>query len=220
MTIQLNQNQFFIFDLDDTLFQEIDFLKSAYRTIAKELSVHIGSDLYEQMWSRYKNKQEVFGWVISEFGSLLPDYRINDLLKLYREHLPEIKLNREAEIFLARLREANIPLGLITDGRSITQRNKLRALGIEGFFSEIIISEEFGSEKPDKRNFLYFEDRYPTREFWFVGDNTTKDFIVPVSLGWKTICIKDSGNNIHPQRFDLQAVPQYCVSSFAEIRLQ
>jgi putative hydrolase of the HAD superfamily len=219
MTIHLNSNQFFIFDLDDTLFQEIDFLKSAYRTIAKELSPNIGSDIYEEMWTRYRNKQDVFGWIISQFSSLLPNYTAQDLLKRYREHLPEIRLNREAESFIIRLREKNIPLGLITDGRSITQRNKLKALGIEDYFADIIISEEFGSEKPDKRNFLYFEDKYPKKQFWFIGDNTSKDFIVPIDLGWKTICIKDSGNNIHPQRFDLQAVPEYCISSFAEIRL-
>src|SRR5687767_12522165 len=117
MTIQLNSNHFFVFDLDDTLFQEIDFLKSAYRTIAKELSPNIGSDIYEEMWTRYGNKQDVFGWIISQFSPLLPNYTAQDLLKLYREHLPEIRLNREAESFIIRLREKNIPLGLITDGR-------------------------------------------------------------------------------------------------------
>jgi len=38
---------------------------------------------------------------------------------------------------------------------------------------------------------------YPGKEFWFIGDNTSKDFIVPEKLGWRTICLANCGDNIH-----------------------
>jgi putative hydrolase of the HAD superfamily len=142
---------------------------------------------------------------------------IKELLKLYREHRPDISLYPDAQRFLSELAKKNIPAGLITDGRSITQRNKLASLGIKNYFRDIIISEEFGSEKPDSRNYEYFVKKYPNSSFCFIGDNTTKDFIIPKKLGWTTVCIADKGNNIHSQRFNGSPVPQHIVSSFNDI---
>ncbi|RYG63103.1 hypothetical protein EON64_16615, partial [archaeon] len=42
MDIQLNPRSFFVFDLDDTLYQEIDFLRSAYRHISGVLAPSLG----------------------------------------------------------------------------------------------------------------------------------------------------------------------------------
>jgi putative hydrolase of the HAD superfamily len=219
MTLKLEYNTFFIFDLDDTLFSEIEFLKSGYQQIADHLSKSIGTNIYPEMWRRYMNHENVFAWIIKQFGDQVPGLTPELLLDQYRRHLPEIKLPVETEEFLLKLKNANVPMGLISDGRSITQRNKLKALGIESWFSDIIISEEFGSEKPDSRNFLYFQEKYPGNSFIFIGDNTIKDFIIPVQLGWKTICLKDRGNNIHSQEFEQESVADFIVSSFAEIEI-
>jgi FMN phosphatase YigB (HAD superfamily) len=37
----------------------------------------------------------------------------------------------------------------------------LKALGIANYFSEIIISEEFGSEKPEANNYLFLKKNTP-----------------------------------------------------------
>lgn len=219
MQLEINTNGFFVFDLDDTLFQEIDFLKSAYRHIANLLQPRICFDLYEEMYTRYRRGENVFLWIISQYGRFMRDVDINWLLKEYREHLPEIQLKADADLFLQTLRELSIPMGLITDGRSITQRNKLKALGIEALFQDIIISEEFGSEKPDARNFEYFENTYPGKRFFFIGDNPAKDFVVPLQLGWTTICIESRGQNIHAQDFDSYPKPHFILSSLQEIEL-
>lgn len=73
-------------------------------------------------------------------------------------------------------------------------------MGIEDFFSEIIISEEFGSEKPNLKNFEYFENIYGKASYFYVGDNVGKDFIAPNKLNWITICLEDNGLNIHIQK--------------------
>lgn len=199
MTIKLEPESFFIFDLDDTLFQEIDFLKSAYREIADDLSVVTKEDVYEEMLRRYQNKEDVFSWIIARYGDRVSELTLERLLKTYREHIPQIRMAKEVEFFLATLKKNKVPMGLITDGRSVTQRNKLKALGIDQYFEDVIISEEFGTSKPHPDNFLYFEKKYPGKRFYFIGDNTSKDFIVPLQLGWICICIKDNGQNIHAQ---------------------
>ena len=103
------------------------------------------------------------------------------------------------------LKNQGVRIGLITDGCSVQQRNKIEALGLRRWIEEedIIISEEFGSGKPALANFEYFMKRYPEcHDFTYVGDNLKKDFIAPNALGWQTVCLKDDGRNIHRQRVD------------------
>jgi putative hydrolase of the HAD superfamily len=190
-----------VFDLDDTLYKEITYLKSGYKKIAKELIPIIKMDIHEDMLNRYYSGENVFEWVVKRYSAGKKEISKDFLLKLYREHDPDITLNIETQRILEILAHRKISCGLITDGRSISQRNKLKTLGLIDYFKDVIISEEFGSEKPDKRNYLYFQDKYPEKKFVFIGDNTNKDFIVPAQLGWFTICLKDNGDNIHKQAF-------------------
>lgn len=217
MTIKLSKNSFVVFDLDDTLYYEIDFLKSAYKHIAVLLAPALKKDLFDEMWERFSRNENVFKWLIEEYSSLLPSLTISFLLTEYRSHQPIITLAEDVKKFLQYLKDLAIPCGLITDGRSITQRNKLKALNIDTYFADIIISEEFGSEKPNERNFLYFEEKYPGKEFYYIGDNTAKDFIAPVKLGWHTICIKNKGHNIHLQDLSREPVPTTIITTFEEI---
>jgi putative hydrolase of the HAD superfamily len=65
---------------------------------------------------------------------------------LYRNHYPSINLTSENENLLKQLKANGYKLGLITDGGSIQQRNKIKALILRNF-EYILISEEFGTEK-------------------------------------------------------------------------
>jgi putative hydrolase of the HAD superfamily len=219
MIINKADNPYIVFDLDDTLFQEVDYLKSAYKDIAKLVSPEGAETVYLEMFERYQAGENVFAWLIVQYGPAVEDLTVQKLIKLYREHYPEISLAEEVHDFITRLGSSSIAFGLITDGRSITQRNKLKALGIEQSFADIIISEEFGSEKPDDRNYLYYQQKYPASHLYYIGDNTGKDFIVPAKLGWTTICIQDRGMNIHPQQLDRLPVPDYIISTFKEIEI-
>jgi putative hydrolase of the HAD superfamily len=219
MDIKINSRTFFVFDLDDTLYNEIDFLSSAYRHIASSIEPSIKTYIYDEMIERYHRKENVFAWIIEQYKEHLGERDAAWLISNYREHIPEIQFSAETAAFIRNVRALKIPTGLITDGRSVTQRNKLKALGIEDLFSDIIISEEFGSEKPDERNYLHFVAKYPDKEFYYFGDNTRKDFLTPAKLGWTTICVKDSGKNIHKQQFDGTKIPQFIVTGFDELTL-
>ncbi len=219
MTLTLKPNSFFVFDLDDTLYPEIEYLESAYKFIANKIEPIAGENMYDEMLRRYYLKENVFEWVVSRCERRSANINISHLLNLYREHEPAIKLNAGTKHLLDVLKEKNIPAGLITDGRSVTQRNKLKSLGLLNYFKEVIISEEFGSEKPDEKNYLFFEDKYSGSDFFFIGDNTSKDFIVPLKLGWVTICIKNKGRNIHHQNLTEGQIPNIILSSFEELIL-
>ncbi|HVX50602.1 MAG TPA: HAD family hydrolase, partial [Chitinophagaceae bacterium] len=215
MNLTVNDAAFFVFDLDDTLYDEIDFLKSAYNNISRVLMPYTGINIYEEMLARYHNNENVFYWVVNNYKKAANFLSIHWLLAQYREHEPDITLRTDADKFLTMAKSYHIPAGLITDGRGSTQRNKLKALKIDSYFKDIIISEEFGSAKPDKRNYLFFNLKYPGKTFYFFGDNTEKDFETPNNLGWITYCIKDRGHNIHKQVIKTGGyAPHYFAGSF------
>lgn len=183
------------FDLDDTLYKEIDFLKSAYHEIATSVG---HPELLPHMLQWYKAGDNVFQKLNKYLNKGTP---ISEYLEMYRNHYPTISLSDGVEDVLNELKYRETILGIITDGRSNSQRNKIKALGLERWIEEknIIISEEFGSEKTDEKNFRHFVELYPGGSFTYVGDNPQKDFVVPNRLGWQTVMLKDDGRNIHQQ---------------------
>lgn len=215
------------FDLDDTLFKERLYLFSAYREIVayavSKISFPTETTLpesaYEVMVDTYERGKNAFEALNTLLGLQV---LTSDYLQLYRNHVPDIQLPTATEELLWTLLKQGHVLGLITDGRSIQQRHKIEALGLERFFlpENIVISEEFGSEKPSEINYRYFLNRYPEAEnFLYVGDNPKKDFVTPNRLGWLTVGLKDNGENIHSQSMDFlnEFLPKYWISELKQL---
>lgn len=204
-----------IFDLDDTLYKEVSFVESGFKAVARYLGNISFADELMALWSDGK----------SALGQLIEMHSIPvstaELLEVYRNHYPAIRLDASTVTVLRTLTANGRILGIITDGRLRTQRNKIEALGLHSWFSpdNIIISEEFGSTKPDARNYQFFMSKYPSRTYSYIGDNVSKDFVSPKSLGWQTICLKDNGQNIHSQNFKLNEsyLPDIIINNISEI---
>jgi len=209
------RSKYVIFDLDDTLVYEFEYLKSAYREIAEYLDSENSEQLYDDMLAMYMDGKNVFEDLTAKY----PPTELGDLLNIYRNHLPpSLNLTAGAIELLDFCRSQGFGIGLITDGRSLMQRNKLKALGIEGRFDKIVVSEEFGTTKPDERNYKFFMDK-ACADYFYIADNPEKDFIAPNRLGWTTVCLLDRGNNIHSQKFDQPNgfLPKIKVSSLLEV---
>lgn len=210
-----------VFDLDDTLYNEIDFLKSAYKEISLKISklTLVNSEaIYNQMLEGFYDKVNVFEAVINNYNLSI---KIDELINIYRNHNPKIKLSKDRVKVLNKLKKNGVVIGLMTDGRSKQQRSKIKALKLNKWISEIIISEEFGTEKPNVNNYKHFETLFGKAHYYYIGDNVKKDFVTPNKLGWTTICLKDNGQNIHAQKATLvhnQFFPKYTVDEFAEIK--
>ena len=198
----INNNTHIVFDLDDTLYKEIDFVKSAYIYINSYINYRFNLDLSNNIKKCLDGAVNFFDLINSK---LHPDHNfpIEKYLELYRFHYPEIRLSDDATFFLDMILSHNIDFSIITDGRSISQRNKIKALGLNHLAQNIIISEETGHEKPHLNNFKIIEKIYPNKKLLYIADNTTKDFLAPNILKWDTICLLDNGQNIHKQNFDL-----------------
>lgn len=203
----IEKHKVIVFDLDDTLYKEIDFLKSAYRHIAGLLSNKTISEceIYQLLWNTYQEGGNAFETVIKKYGFQL--FSVEWMLNVYRQHNPCILLDKETAMTLKRLTAEGMTLGIISDGRYVQQMNKIEALGLKEYICEdnIVINTDIGHMKPDIRSFRYFMEKYGKDcEYWYVGDNTAKDFIAPNSLKWRTACLLDDGRNIHKQNFLLE----------------
>jgi putative hydrolase of the HAD superfamily len=92
------------------------------------------------------------------------------------ETLAEQRLFDDAARLLDAL-DGRLPLALITNGASDTQRAVLRALDLERRFDVIVISGEVGIAKPDPEAFRIVCDQLGTdpAATWHVGDDPTTD---------------------------------------------
>lgn len=216
MILTLNHPSLFVFDLDDTLFQEVDFMKSAFKEISSSIDNENAENLSRQLFQKYSSGSNAFNWLIETYPSL--NLTLNGLLDQYRNHLPEISLNNGVFELLENLKANGSILILVSDGRSITQRNKLKSLKIEHFFNEIYISEEIGHEKNDGYTFNLINEKYPNHDKVMFGDNPSKDFEWPNNLEWITIGLRNSGQNIHPQITDNKwGHPHHYINTFADL---
>ena len=186
-----------IFDLDDTLISEKEYVKSGFREVAINISKKYNLDIdkvYELLLDTFEeSSKNVFNRALDELNI---SYEIDDIKKLveiYRGHKPEIKLYDDAKYILDTLYKKGIKLGMITDGYKITQRNKLEALNIENYFEYIVITDELGREfwKPHSRPYEIMKDKLDVDydEMVYVGDNVSKDFVTANKLGINTVFI-------------------------------
>ncbi len=187
----------FVFDLDDTLYEEKNFVTSGFKAVVSHLHRHynlsiktknkININLLQQYYK--ENSSKVFNQLSDQWGP----FPVNELINIYRYHVPEISLAKDAEEILIYLK-GRVSLAMITDGFKEQQANKIKALGLDNFFSlkNIIINETPQLKKPSKKCFLEVEAMFPDKNYIYIGDNINKDFITPNKLGWDTFCIKES----------------------------
>ena len=220
-------NKVICFDLDDTLYKEIDFLKSGYRKISEMVETRYGLDareVYDRLLYWYQRGENAFANLNETYGIKNP---IGDYLDVYRYHHPDIMLSQETIDTLDALKHQGVTLAIITDGRIISQRQKIETLGLTKWISEdfIFINEDPKHFKPSRFSFdrlmLHCYGLFPDSEFIysFVGDNPQKDFLAPNQLGWNSVCLLDDGRNIHKQDLSLplEYRPQRIVRSITEI---
>lgn len=195
--MMLSMSDIIVFDLDDTLYKEVSFVESGFKAVARYFGDMAYADELMSFWYSGQNAFEK----LRERHSIQTS--VAELLDIYRFHIPSIQLDESTVSALDTLVNHGKTLGIITDGRSRTQRNKIESLGLYKWISpdNIVISEEFGSAKPDIRNYRFFMLKYPSKSYAYIGDNLNKDFITPKYLGWRTICLKNNGQNIHAQNF-------------------
>ena len=200
-----------IFDLDDTLFSEIDYVKSGFRAVAKELPEVKGC--YDKLYSAFEDKESAIDYVLESEGLYTEEIK-QRCVNAYRFHKPDISLADDKKELLIKLKQSGIKLGIITDGRPEGQKNKIDALGLDALVDEIIITDELGGEKfrkPNDISFRIMQHRFgiPFENIVYVGDNINKDFIAPKQLGMQSILFLNPDGLYSSEEYSMESVRSF-----------
>jgi putative hydrolase of the HAD superfamily len=189
-----------IFDLDNVLFCEQDYINAAYRNIAVFLSKSYRlseEQVYQKLLKDLQKKtsmcSHLFDDFLIDFG--LDKRIVSDILWIYANTTLNLGLYPDAEHLLSTLKKQKIKLGLVTNGNAETQRNKVRLLNIEKYFDTIVYALELGkeNEKPNPKAYRLTLQalRSKPEETICIGDNPYTDFYGAKKLGIRTVRLRN-----------------------------
>ncbi|MGG7174109.1 HAD family hydrolase [Clostridium neonatale] len=191
-----------IWDLDDTLYYEKEYVLEAFKNVCKYLSSKYKKD-YDKVYKRCikildeYGRGKIFNILCDEYGF---KEDIKKLVEIYRDTKPNLELYEESKEIFNFAKENNLKLGLITDGCSKVQWNKIKALNLEKIIDKIIVTDDYGYSKPHEKSYTEIIEYFNIKpeECVYIGDNPNKDFIGAKKLGMKTIrIIHENGDHIN-----------------------
>src|SRR5262249_54137662 len=147
-----------VFDLDDTLYIERDFVRSGFAAVDRWVSDRFAvAGFFDRAWALFEagRRGDIFDRALSALMIQVSPELVRHLVDIYRDHTPSIQLAADAEEALADLcprRRA----ALLTDGFGNTQARKVAALGLGERLRPIIYTDDLGVGmwKPHPQGFL------------------------------------------------------------------
>lgn len=214
-----------VFDLDDTLYPEREYVKSGLKAVAAwvEKCLGIPQDLALQAFLRLfaKGKRgNIFDIWLSDQG-ITPELWVPQMVEVYRNHRPHIIPYKDVLALLPQLRQV-YRLGVVTDGHAYVQRKKLEALKLVSYFDAIVFSDDLGKEawKPSIIPFESILKRLRTKghESVYVADNPLKDFVGARAVGMWTVRVRrPEGLYSQLEPPSLEYAPHWEISTFDEL---
>lgn len=187
-----------VFDLDDTLYLERDYVRSGFACVAGLIATSADESREIAAWlgRAFDNgvRGDTFDRLLAERPELADRFSPAYLVEAYRSHAPSISLLPGIADLLERLRARGLRLGVLTDGPLASQRAKAEALKLDEWFDPVLLtaSREEGFTKPGALGFEWIAAIWhlPPAELAYIADNPRKDFVGPRNLGWLTIRLR------------------------------
>lgn len=200
-----------VFDLDDTLYAERDYVLGGFSAVGdwlrKTKSITGFSEIAEKHFVD-GTRGNIFDLALNNLGITNSPGLVNEMVRVYREHAPKLSLFPDAawalEFFTGKAK-----LGLLSDGYLAVQQRKVAALGISSRFDTMVFSDAFGREAwkpsrvPYERVMSVLE--HQGTDCVYVADNPAKDFVTAKTLGWYTIQI----NRANGEYRKITPAPEY-----------
>jgi len=185
-----------VFDMDDTLYEEKQYVISGFKAVDKYIIEQFGvTGFFESAVKLFHSgiREFIFNKVLDQLGVKYEDSTIKILINCYRTHIPDIHLAEDAKWVLEHL-SSEVKLALISDGYLNAQQQKVHALKLSDRFEVIVLSDEYGRENWKPSPLVYEEVSRKLQidhiQCMYVGDNAKKDFVTAKQLGWTTVHIQ------------------------------
>jgi HAD superfamily hydrolase (TIGR01549 family) len=203
---------FILFDLDDTLF---DHTRASRIALESVHAIHAHDADFDDFAREHARVLEVFHarFLRGEFS--LDQARAARMIELFatfqksidaataleisvlyrREHQSNRALVAGARELLEALQHKT-RMGIITNNSTAEQIEKLRALDIAHFFEVIVISEDAGVTKPNRKIFDIALERFGAQphEAVMIGDSFTNDIEGAIGAGIAPLWFNRNGN--------------------------
>jgi len=186
-----------IFDLDDTLYPEREYVLSGFRAVSQWAEQHLGIpeksgfDELSRLFHAGVRGNTFNRWLTSH--NLSAEAWVPRLVSVYRGHEPTLKPFPGVPTLLRDLRR-DYRLGLVSDGWLTVQQRKLSALKLGHHFDAIVFSDEYGLDawKPSTKPFEVVLAKLEVEPFRavYVADNPQKDFLGARNTGMFTVRLR------------------------------
>lgn len=213
------------FDADETLFTFDSF--SGLQRMFLDYSVTFTAEDFQDyqavnkpLWVDYQNgaitslqlqRQRFVSW--GEQLSVPPE----ELNSAFMNAMAEICAPLPGAASLINALKGKVKMGIITNGFTALQQIRLERTGFRDDFDLLIISEEVGVAKPDRRIFEYALEQagMPDRSrVLMVGDTAESDILGGMNAGWSTCWL-----NAHQRPLPEGIKPDWTVTSLSELEL-
>ena len=183
----------YIFDLDDTLYDERQYVESGLMAVAvyveKTWGVNQQSGLNELISLLDNNgRGQIFNDYLAMHGIPATKVNVRACISAYRLHKPTLSIPKA---HLALLKGLPLPLYLVTDGNKVVQANKVNALSISHYFKRVFITHRFGVKHAKPSTYCFEKIKHAEQCQWqdmvYVGDNPAKDFVNLNKLNMPTV---------------------------------
>ena len=195
-----------VFDVDDTLYEQIVPFENAYKSLFDIdidmekfylLSRHYSDVKFEASRNSEMTMDEYHIYRIQEaardLGVFLTDEQALNMQKEYKMNQQKLQMSNITISILELAKENNVKLGIITNGPSEHQWSKVKVLGVEKWVDKenIIVSGDYRINKPDVRIFEIMKEKLklPNHSLYYIGDSLENDIVGATNAGWKAIWI-------------------------------
>jgi putative hydrolase of the HAD superfamily len=201
-----------LFDIDDTLF---DRIKSQHLVLDKIVTKlpHVFYSLENgRIMEAFLESDRIstLDWEAGRHVDDVREYRSNIFLKelglstdhagiitdIYVQEYPFINAPVEGAVELVEKASLRFKTGVISNSMPDVQYQKIKTLGLQSYFSCVVLATEIGLKKPDARIFIHAAKQLQLQpdECMYIGDNYENDIAGGKGAGMKT-CWFRRGNN-------------------------
>jgi putative hydrolase of the HAD superfamily len=217
-----------LFDVDDTLFDSttlaamarINAIKAMMESGLPLKSVTKGYNLLIEIVGKYgPNYDFHFDRLLEALGTK-PDPKIIAAGVIAYHDTKQAYLKPDPEVIptLIALRDRGYKLGIISNGRSVKQWEKIIRLGLHHFFDTVVISEEVGSEKPDVKIFQISLERLgiAPQEAVYVGNHVETDIVGANRVGMVSVRVL-RGKHKYVKSSQKEMQPKYNIRKLSDL---
>jgi putative hydrolase of the HAD superfamily len=217
------------FDIDDTLYDTSGFAKLA-RKAALQAMIDAGLPLSQQeayillreiIKEKGSNYDKHFNVLTKRvMGEEKPLLIALGMITYHNVKFALLRLFPDTMSTLIYLKKRNYQMGVISNGLTIKQWEKLIRLGLHHFFNEVVTSQEARSEKPDREIFQLALERMGCKaeESVMVGNKFSEDILGATKAGMSAILVNSELTEVEKEIIEREGLKVDVIQDISQVK--